>query len=1468
MKRLRMLGTAVLLGAALQAGAAGRQSTSASGVAPSPAGMITAAIPVSAMIWDASRQRLVATTASSDDSRYFVVVINPETGIAEQTIPLEERPAKLAISDDGVYLYVGLDRRQAVLRYRMLDRVRDLEIGLDPGTDRPVTRAISVLPGRRESIVVATSKSVTVYDGDVPRRETITGKAISRFYVRSSDRQLIAFGDYQVFALDVNASGIRVTRAARAFQDGKRESIGIGGRFVVNSVGDVFDLDKGVLTGRLALGSGTLTPSATPIVDPSGVVYMVTAESSSLVLTRYSTETFRPTASLPLKMYSNDFTAVAWNGGIAVAGRSLVLTRPGALTEVSATRLPQPIIDTTGVIRIPLKNNAMVYSPQKGTLYAAVAGSTGTYGNSIVPLNPSTGTPGAPLFVGSEPAVLAVSEDGERLFAGLKSVPQVSQVNLGTSRVEYAFSIADGASPSAGNGAQIDWRAMGMVGAPGEPQAVVVLRGDSRVGHDERAVTVYDRGAPRPNMVSSSRLPVVALPATSSPARFTSPVSRISRGDVPNTVLASVSTGPAYRLRIDRSGARIESQLPRVEFGSSTPSSEFNAAFFNSRLADRAGFPNANQLGESAPAAPAIDQGRLFASDGRVWTADRNRLLGSLYVGGFPLPDAGSDRVFYVQGALVVGFDVKTLRLVSIGDTGLRSPNGRRLTVLDAIWMEGKTIAVRTEDEIALFPLAAMKPLPAPSETGEEVIPGVRRMRLSVNDLVVDSDGSLLATASGHMGALGNSVLRINPRTGQVESVIDIGSEPRRLVIARDGVAYTWLSGEALIAQIDLKTGRRVKTFSPAAMAAPITRQASPTGAEPLQYRILDMAADRRTGVLAVHYRRSANNIETALFDDGKQRSATIEGGIEGDRLAFDESGGILYQYEAGHVKRLLVTSDGLKLLSNSSIPASPGTPAAQDSRKLLYFLNRDMITAIDPENSRAAGRFIMSGSSSSAVSGDAGQPILPDPETGRLFAVLGRNVAMFDLKTYDFLGALLLPPYNNGNASDIAVAPGSLVKWDADGLAFRTKLGEVYTVRISSIPLGGPTVTPPVLGSSSIFNPSAPPRPQFVRPQPNLPEPNPQALLPTARTRVRPALEESSPSLQPNSTPPVFSLGRGPEPPDGNPAAQPDSPAPAFDPNPSLTRPPVESPAATAPQPKTSAASSGVRVVDLEASGLVFDRKRGLLYASVPQREGARGDTIATIDPAMAAVVGSVFGGAAKRTRISEDSRFLYVLTPTGLQRLDLALGFVVHIGDAGTLGFAPMPGTPRSVAVSTAKNITIYDDATARKRKVSLDRMCDGLAFGSSSGRLYCHGTDTNRGALTRLTVNGDGVSLVDTSASDLLGSATDMWFYNGLLYANTGHIVDAEKMIEKPRLPINGPGQMAVDDKYIYWLSWSPSANEPTGSISLRIFERQTLELALKREIRIGPYVNGSGALTPCGSGCVAFQNGREIYLVDVP
>ena len=129
---------------------------------------------------------------------------------------------------------------------------------------------------------------------------------------------------------------------------------------------------------------------------------------------------------------------VRWDGDADCADG--VVTMAGGRSCVAVFRAR-----TTGLgTRIGLAARDLAYSNATGKIYASIPGTNPIRGNTITEIDPTTGDLGASLWVGSEPDVLRLSEDGLTLYVGLDGAGAIRRVSVATMSALEEFSIGAG----------------------------------------------------------------------------------------------------------------------------------------------------------------------------------------------------------------------------------------------------------------------------------------------------------------------------------------------------------------------------------------------------------------------------------------------------------------------------------------------------------------------------------------------------------------------------------------------------------------------------------------------------------------------------------------------------------------------------------------------------------------------------------------------------------------------------------------------------------------------------------------------------------------------------------------------------------------------------------------------------------------------------------------------------------------
>jgi sugar lactone lactonase YvrE len=231
----------------------------------------------------------------------------------------------------------------------------------------------------------------------------------------------------------------------------------------------------------IVLPAAPTVTSISPSYGPIHTGFTGTITGSNF--TSNSTVTFNGEAVPTSFVNSNQLTAVIPDSAV-VPGNSNV----AVFTSAPGGGTSQPLVYTA---YIPIANNSMVYNAVDHLFYLSVPGSAeAPYANSIVSLDPLTGTLGTPILVGSEPNHLALSSDGKSIWVGLDGASAVRKVDLVSRTAGLQFSLPNPASSS-----DFALKAIALAAVPGQTNSVIVSAG---TGQPFGALlAIYDSGVPR-----------------------------------------------------------------------------------------------------------------------------------------------------------------------------------------------------------------------------------------------------------------------------------------------------------------------------------------------------------------------------------------------------------------------------------------------------------------------------------------------------------------------------------------------------------------------------------------------------------------------------------------------------------------------------------------------------------------------------------------------------------------------------------------------------------------------------------------------------------------------------------------------------------------------------------------------------------------------------------------------------------
>ncbi len=156
-----------------------------------------------------------------------------------------------------------------------------------------------------------------------------------------------------------------------------------------------------------------------------------------------------------------------------------------ALIPILAVLVLATTAHAADVREINIDARDFVYDSVSARIYASVPASGGAMGNSVVPIDPLDGSTGTPIFVGSEPRRLAISDDGSFLYVSLDGLSQVRRIDMHTLTAEIQFGLG---SDSFLGPFQVD----DIEVQPGNPRVIAVSRKNPGFSPRHGGVAIFD----------------------------------------------------------------------------------------------------------------------------------------------------------------------------------------------------------------------------------------------------------------------------------------------------------------------------------------------------------------------------------------------------------------------------------------------------------------------------------------------------------------------------------------------------------------------------------------------------------------------------------------------------------------------------------------------------------------------------------------------------------------------------------------------------------------------------------------------------------------------------------------------------------------------------------------------------------------------------------------------------------------
>jgi uncharacterized repeat protein (TIGR01451 family) len=244
------------------------------------------------IVYDPIRGRLFATTQNDPVYSNSIVQINPSTGNVEQALSTTFTPAKIAISTDSQYLYVGTTQDGIVARINIQSWTNDLTfpLGNDPNNIAYVAGDFAPLPGQPHSVAVSLhawygsyNPKVEIFDDGVGRPNMLAEGGAGTYFIQASpdaSTLYVVNGDgyqgYAVNPLTLSANPISAAGIGNAPTNipGYSSDFRIEDNLLVTQNGQLFNL-----TSVAPVGNFPVTGLVAPDFE-DGLVYFLVETGS------------------------------------------------------------------------------------------------------------------------------------------------------------------------------------------------------------------------------------------------------------------------------------------------------------------------------------------------------------------------------------------------------------------------------------------------------------------------------------------------------------------------------------------------------------------------------------------------------------------------------------------------------------------------------------------------------------------------------------------------------------------------------------------------------------------------------------------------------------------------------------------------------------------------------------------------------------------------------------------------------------------------------------------------------------------------------------------------------------------------------------------------------------------------------------------------------------------------------------
>lgn len=307
-------------------------------------------LPANRIVYDPTRQRIYAAIPSRGGLRgNSIAIINPATGSVESSIAVGSEPGPLALSQDGQYLYVGLEGAAYVKRVNISTQQVDLQftLGSDSFLGPKFAEDIAVMPGNSDVVAVAKmyttiippKAGIGIFQHGVERANSLYERDASNSITFSATPDTLYgyVNDETTFTLNqmqVDANGVTLASSNGGLISGVAR-IQFDSGLIYSTTGNVVDPVSKTVAGTFA---GVGVADSMVIDDTLRRVYFLTHDSisKSVSISSYDKSSYRALGTQTVVGATAQGTDLArWgSSGFAVStGNEIILIATSSLAQ-------------------------------------------------------------------------------------------------------------------------------------------------------------------------------------------------------------------------------------------------------------------------------------------------------------------------------------------------------------------------------------------------------------------------------------------------------------------------------------------------------------------------------------------------------------------------------------------------------------------------------------------------------------------------------------------------------------------------------------------------------------------------------------------------------------------------------------------------------------------------------------------------------------------------------------------------------------------------------------------------------------------------------------------------------------------------------------------------------------------------------------------------------------------------------